>query len=430
VDAGDNLLIRWQLSRRADSGATLYFTRMRHLPRPRLLVALIFCAAGCRDARTAAAPPPPDAEFVLAAGDSSYWVTIDARGTRVRGVPLQLARVNGRFFELYVVDDDMSFTGADLVGQSVYRRDLRTGDSTIVFTDSLVPQLARDYARTHPTDHRLGPGEEPDEDVEIRATATLDIDASHGPFASYSLHTDVERGNAPLWHVTRAGVIDLRSGHAARLADVVGGDVASLERDRDRAMKDMLDSVRSSHDVRGQRAAAELAHYRLDPTSFSITTAAGGPAISFALPGAGEGDAGHLLALEPIAFAQPAWWRDVAASLPMLSSDRSRAVWRHGAYSILARYDSLGGSTLSIRDSTSREWPIGPISGTAERIYWLDAPVLDGDTRHALTRAFDEAASYGIDTKVALARRSPLWLAARSAVSRPAPLHVVLARSN
>ena len=403
---------------------------MRHPPRSWLLPALLFCAAGCRDARTATAPPPPAAEFVLAAGDSSYWVTIDGRGTRVRGVPLELARVDGRFFELYVVDDDFSFSGADLVGQSMYRRDLRTGDSTVVFTDSLVPQLAREYARANPTDHRLAPGEEPDEDVELRATARLDIDASHGPFASYSLHTDVERGNAPLWHVTRQGVIDLRSGRAARLADVVGGDVASIARHRDRAMKDMLDSVRSSHDVRGQRAAAELAHYRLDPTSFSITTAAGGPAISFALPGAGEGDAGHLLSLEPIAFAPPAWWRDVAASLPMHSSDRSRAVWRHGAYSIVARYDSLGKSALSIRDSTSREWPIGPISGTVERIYWLDAPVLDGDTRHALTRAFDEAASYGIDSKVALTRRSTRWLAARSGVRTPTSLHVVNSGSN
>lgn len=363
----------------------------------------------------------------MAAGDSSYWITIDSRGTRIRGVPLELARVNGRFFELYVVDDDLSFTGADLVGQSVYRRDLRTGDSTIVFTDSLVPALAREYARAHPNDRRLDPDEEPDEDVELRATATLDIDASHGPFASYSLHTDVERGNAPLWHVTRQGVIDLRTGHPATLAEVVGSDASAVERERDRSMKDVLDSVRSSHDVRGQRAAAELSHYRLDPTSFSITTAAGGPAISFALPGSGEGDAGHLLSLEPIPFTQPAWWRDVAASLPMHSSDLSRAVWRHGAYSVVARYDSLGGSTLAIRDSTSREWPITPISGSAERIYWLDSPAVDGDTRHALTRAFDEAASYGIDTKVALQNRTQVWLA-----SRPTPRarHVAAFGSN
>lgn len=391
---------------------------MRHPPRTAFALALLLVLPACRDVRRSAAPPP-SAEFVLSSGDSCYWVTIDGRGTRVRGVPIELVRVNGRFYELYVVDNDLSFTGADLVGQSVYQRDLRSGDSTLVFTDSLVPQLALEYARAHPEDHRLDQGEEPDQDAQLRATATLDIDASHGPFASYSLHTDVERGTAPLWHVSRAGVIDLRTARAARLADVVGGDVGPVERDRDRAMQDVIDSVRSSRDERGRRAAAELSHYHLDPTSFAITTAAGGPAVSFALPGAGEGDAGHVLSLAPIGFARPAWWRDVEASLPTRSSDESRAVWRHGAYSVVVRYDAVGSASLSIRDSTSREWPIAPISGRAARIYWLDAPTLDGDTRHALTRAFNEAASYGMDTKVAVSRRAPLHLAAqRNAAAR------------
>ena len=396
----------------------------------RLPFAALIAMLACGRARPSTAPPPPHAEFVLSSGDSAYWVTIDGRGTRVRGVPIDLARVNGRFYELYVVDNDLSFAGADLVGQSVYRRDLRTGDSTLVFSDSLVPALAAQYARAHPDDHRLDHGEEPDEDVDLRATATLDIDAAHGPFASYSLHTDVERGTAPLWHVSREGVIDLRSGRTATLADVVVGDVTSLQRDRDRALKDLIDSVRGSRDAIGQRAAAKLEHYHLDPMSFSITTAAGGPAISFALPGAGEGDAGHVLALEPIAFPQPAWWNDVAASLPMRSSDESRSVWRHGSYSVVARYDAAGAARLSIRDSTSREWPIAPISGVASRIYWLDAPALDGDTRHALTRAFDEAASYGLDTKVAATPRTPLSLAARLGLSGRTFLRVPTSGAN
>ena len=391
---------------------------MRHPPCTALALALLLLLPACRDARRSAALPP-SAEFVLSSGDSCYWVTIDGRGSRVRGVPIELVRVNGRFYELYVVDNDLSFTGADLVGQSVYRRDLRSGDSTLVFTDSLVPQLAREYARAHPEDHRLDQGEEPDPDAQLRATATLDIDASHGPFASYSLHTDVERGTAPLWHVSRAGVIDLRSARSARLADVVGGDVGSVERDRDRAMKDVIDSVRSSRDERGRRAAAELSHYHLDPTSFGITTAAGGPAVSFALPGSGEGDAGHVLSLAPIGFARPAWWRDVESSLPTRSSDESRAVWRHGAYSVVVRYDAAGSASLSIRDSTSREWPIAPISGRAARIFWLDQPTLDGDTRHALIRAFNEAAGYGMDTKVAVSLRAPVHLTAqRTAAAR------------
>ena len=384
---------------------------MGHPSAFRVAFAALIAVAACGTPDSSATPPPPHAEFVVSSGDSAYWVTIDARGTHVRGVPIELARVNGRFYELYVVDNDLSFAGADLVGQSVYRRDLRTGDSTRVFSDSIVPALAMQYARAHPDDHRLDPGDEPDEDVELRATATLDIDAAHGPFASYSLHTDIERATAPLWHVSREGVIDLRRGRAASLADVVGDELASVESARDHALADIRDSARTSRDARGQRAAAQLTHYHLDPTSFTITTAAGGPAIAFGLLDAGERDAGRVLTLAPIAFRQPAWWGDVAGSLPLHSSDDSRAVWRHDTYAVVARSDSAGGSRLSIRDSTSREWPIGPLSGSASRIYWLDTPALDGDTRHALIRAFDEAASYGVDTKVATVPRTPATLA-------------------
>ena len=89
-----------------------------------------------------------------------------------------------------------------------------------------------------------------------------------------------------------------------------------------------------------------------------------------------------------------------------------------------------GAARLSIRDSTSREWPIAPISGVASRIYWLDAPALDGDTRHALTRAFDEAASYGLDTKVAATPRTPLSLAARLGLSGRTFLRVPTSGAN
>ncbi|MEP6999840.1 MAG: hypothetical protein ABI969_05145 [bacterium] len=381
-----------------------------------LLLPLLAALTACGDAAHSAllSPAPPTAEFVLAAGDSTFWVTSDAKGIRVRGAPINLAQVGGRFFELYVVDNDLSFTKADLVRQSVYRRDLRTGDSTIVFTDSLVPRLAREYARAHPDDRRLGLYEEPDEEPLLRASATLDIDAAHGPFVSYSLHTDVERVRAPLWHVSRRGVIDLRTGRAASASDVVGAAIGDVERRRDSALKSVLDSVRISLDDRGVRATDLLAHYRLDPSSFSITASAGGPAIAYALPGSGEGDAGHVLPLFPITFAQPAWWQDVESSLPMSSSDGLREVWRHGAYSVVVRYDASGDARLSMRDSTSREWPIGPVSAPATHIFWLDGPRLDAPTRHALSRAFDEAASYGSETKVADARRgSAVYMASR-----------------
>ena len=75
----------------------------------------------------------------------------------MRGAPLQLARVDGRLYELYVADDDRSYEDAILVGQRVYRRDLVTGDSVLVYQDTLVPHLARLYSRLHPDDRPLRP---------------------------------------------------------------------------------------------------------------------------------------------------------------------------------------------------------------------------------------------------------------------------------
>lgn len=366
------------------------------------MLVLLPVAAGCADAAHSAtrSPAAPAAEFVVAAGDSAFWVTSDTAGIRVRGAPLNLAQVDGRFYEVFVVDNDLSYTDADLVGQSVYRRDLRTGDSVLVFTDSLVPRIALEYARTHPDDRRLGPDEDPGEEPEISATATIDLGIAHGPFMSYALHTDVERADKPLWHASRRGVIDLRTGHDASVADVVGRDLVTVEHRRDLALGIL-------------RRSPTLDRYHLDPASFSITTTAGSPAIEYALPGAGAGDAGKALSLDPIAFTQPSWWRDVAVSLPVSSVDGSRDVWRRPTYSVLVRYDSTGDAHLSIRDTTSREWPVGPVSSPATHIFWLDRPPVDAPTRHALARAFDEAAAYGEDTKVALGGRSTLLLVAR-----------------
>ena len=77
----------------------------------------------------------------------------------------------------------------------------------------------------------------------------------------------------------------------------------------------------------------------------------------------------------------------------------------------------------AIRDSTSKEWPVGHVAAPAKRIYWLDRPVVDGDTRHALSRAFDEAAGYGAETRVASRRARMPFRFARN-VSRPRPVHL------
>lgn len=383
------------------------------------LPAFLLAAGACRDG-SSATPPPPTADFVLSAGDSSFWVTSAEGMVRMRGAALELAKVDGRFYELYVVDDDRSYEDAVLVGQKVYRRDLMSGDSVLLYQDTVVSQLARLYGRLHPEDEPLQPNDEPSAAPRWTATSTLALEDVAGPFVSYSLHTDVERDDAPLWHTSRRGVLDLRTGRPATLAAVTGAAQADVERARARVLRVTLDSVRASRDERGERAAAMLPYYRLDPASFSLTTVDGAPAVAYAVPGAGGGDAGHLLALAPIPIGEPSWWSEASSTLPVSSSDGGRDVWRHGSYEVVVRYDSSSGAgRLALRDSTSREWTLGRVPAPARRILWLDRPPLDSASRRALSRAFEESSLYDDAVREASYRVRP---------PRRAPRHLLAGR--
>ena len=388
-----------------------------------LPIALLVGVSACHD-RAPDSARPPVAEFVLSAGDSSFWVTSEGGSVHLRGAPLELARVDGRFYELYVTDDDRSYEDAVLVGQRIFRRDLITGDSLLVYEDTIVPRLAARYARMHPDDVRLQPNDDANEDPLWRVTTSIDLAEVHGPFLSFSLHADVERDDADPWHTSRRGVIDLSTGRPASLARVVGGDVARVTRRRTVAAAAMIDSVRAGGDrIDRARTTSLLRAYRLDPGSFTLTVVDGRPAVAYALSGRGEGDEGHLLELQPIEIGEPAWWVAAAPSLPVSSADGSRQVWRHGRYEVVARQDSsTNASRLLLRDSTSREWAVGTVPVPATRIYWLDHPTLDSAARRALVRAFDESALYDDDVRAASFRREDAWPERRLARHRQTTL--------
>ena len=380
------------------------------VPSPSLLRVLLLLSAGvfgCRGSDTDDSRPPV-ADFVLAAGDSSYWVTSAGGSVSLRGAPLELARVDGRFYEVYVTDDDRSYEDAVLVGQRIYRRDLITGDSLLVYEDTVVPRLAALYARTHPEDVPLQPNDEANEDPLWQATTTIDLVELHGPFLSYTLHADVERENSAPWHTTRRGVIDLSTGRPASLARVAGGDPARIARRRALAVSSIVDSVRAGGSrIDRARTASLLRAYHLDPGGFTIITVDGQPAVAYALSGRGEGDEGHLLELPPIPIGEPSWWTEAITSLPVASRDGARHVWRQGGYEVVARQDSSARvARLLLRDSTSREWPIGTVPVPASRIYWLDHPPVDSVARRALARAFDESALYDDAVRSASHRRA------------------------
>lgn len=191
-------------------------------------VVLLAACSGSRN--RAPSEPPPRAEFLLSSADSSFWVATTSGQARVRGVPLTLARYGGRFYEVYVADDDRSYTDALLVGERLYRRDLLTGDSALVFADTTVPRIAGAYSQAHPGETPLRPDDEVEANPGTSATAQLDILGIFGPFLSYEYHVDVKLPGREPWHTTRQGVLDLRSGREAWLRTCLVATPANASR--------------------------------------------------------------------------------------------------------------------------------------------------------------------------------------------------------
>src|SRR5688500_17645252 len=152
----------------------------------RFVPLLVLVLVGCRTERV----EPPRAEFLIAAGDSSFWVRSQNGRLKIRGAPLQLARLRGRFHEIYVADDDRSHYEALIVGQRVFRRDLHTGDSVAIFADTTAASIERWYRDEHPNDPRVSAEEDVSEHPIVEATAEIGLLDAFGPYQSYEYHSD------------------------------------------------------------------------------------------------------------------------------------------------------------------------------------------------------------------------------------------------
>jgi acyl-CoA hydrolase len=360
--------------------------------------------AACRSEPRA--PAPPAAEFILEAGDSSFWVRSGPDGIRVRGVPMRISRLDGAYAELYAADDDHSYPDAIITGQRLYRRDLLTGDSVLVFDDTLIAGVGRWYVRQHPTEQPLGPDEDLPDEPQVNATSDLDLLNQYGRFLSmqYSATIQLGEGDEDEQRVARSYVLDLRAGRPATVADIVGDKNASyVFRKGEALFLQALDSVLASPDTRAKAAASAIGDFHFDSTSFELVSAGGTPAIRFVAPGAGLRAQGLTLPLPPIPVAPPTWWAASLAGTADPDSDAARDHWKHGDYTVWLDYagDSAP-ARASLTDSAGRRFPITSITTPARRIYWLDQPGVDSATRDALNRAFDEAALYSEDTRTAM----------------------------
>ena len=365
-------------------------------------LATVAALAACRGASRT--PPPPSAEFIMEAGDSSFWVRSGPEGVRMRGVPMRISRIDGAFDELYVADDDHSYPDAIITGQRLYRRDLRTGDSVLVFDDTLIAGVGRWYEKEHPTESPLGPDDDLPDEPSVTATSELDLLAQFGRFLSLSYTATIQLGEGDEQRMARSYVVDLRAGHPASVADIVGDKNAVYVLRKGRALfSQAVDSVLASRDARAKAAASALGDFRFDSTSFQLVMADGGPAIRFIAPGAGLRAQGLTLPLSPIPVAAPAWWSASLAGTADPDSDLAHDHWKHGRYSVWVDYagDSAPARAF-LADSAGRRFPIGAVPAPARRIYWLDGTDVDSATRAALSKAFDEAALYSEDTRTAM----------------------------
>lgn len=343
---------------------------------------------------------PPAASFLVVAGDSTYWVERFEDRLRMRGSPLLLARVNGDFSELYIADDDRSFRDALIVGQRIYKRDLVTGDSVLLREDSTITGITRAWLSANPTDVPLKPDEDTSEEPATIATTETQLLDVVGPFVSFEYHLDVDVDGRKDQHLTRRGVIDLRTGREVRLEDLAGSTAAArIYGQSETALAAALDSVRNSTGERAERAQGTLDGFRFDSASFELMESDRGVEVAFLVPGRGVAAAGYALPLPPVPLPRSSWMEGLEATRPQVSSDRVME-WADSSYSVVVRSDSDAYRALLSVSRRERSWPVGLVPIPVRRVHRVDSPG-DSLAREVLARAFDDAAGYSAESRTA-----------------------------
>lgn len=366
--------------------------------------ALAGLVVACAPAR----PPVPRAEFVLAAGDSAIWVAADSAAPRVRRAPLWLVRVDTRWLELYVTDDDRSHRNAVFVGQRLWARDIVAGDSVLLAADTTPLVLERRYAAATPWDPRLRPEDEAPETPVVEATADLVPLEVVGPYLGLELRTDVETTDSTLHrHETRRGTVDLRARRRVSLAELLGTAAGAVVEAGEQHWRRARDSVRASSGEDAEAAEAALDDFPFDPSSFSLVVAGGEPAVAFTAPGRGLRSGGYVLPLAPVPMRRPAWWTPREQATVGTTDSVGVTRWTGPRYVVEAVPDADGErATLVVRAADGGERRLGTVPLPLRRLWRLDDAAPDPVVRRALSRAFDEAGLYAEDARTA-ARPTP-----------------------
>lgn len=395
-----------------------------------ILSALALITLAACDGPAVLSRRPPTAEFLLAAGDSTYWIRSSAEGLRVRSAPILLTYTDGHFYEVFISDDVHDFEQASFASARVFQRDIMRSDSVLIFEDGTVAREARAWIKSHPNAIPL----DPDDDTADEAPPTfvsddIEVIDVHGPWLSFGHTLDVDvAGRTGHRHQRRHGVIDVRTGNRSSLQSLFGNDEAArLQKLARIAFAELSDSVRRSTDERGAAARKTLTSFRFDSMSFGITEVARAPAIAYLVPGTGEQGEALSLYLPPQIASAPEWWQSVASTLPLWNTDSTELSWSRTEYQVLARpADNAEVIAIELvdkpRSGAPRHWPIATVPAPAYQLIALDATPLDSNTRRALARAFDQSTVLnGSVQQASVQLRSPQQFSLR-AVSRRVPL--------
>lgn len=363
-----------------------------------LSAALLLVASAC-DGPAIVSRRPPTAEFLLAAGDSTYWIRSSADGLRVRSAPILLTYTDGHFYEVFISDDVHDFEQASFASARVFQRDIMRTDSLLIFEDGTVSREARAWIRSHPNAIPLDPDDDSADDTPPTFVSDdIEVIDVHGPWLTFGHTLDVDvAGRTSHLHQRKHGVLDVRSGARSTLQALFGTDEAKrLQKLARAAFAELTDSVRRSTDERGAAARKTLSSFVFDSMSFGLTEVARSPAIAYLVSGTGEKGEALSLYLSPQTAVAPDWWKAVEPTLPQWNNDSTELSWKHSRYQVLAR-PAANGETIAIElvdkpnSGAPRHWPIATVPAPAFQLIALDETPLDSTTRNALARAFDQS---------------------------------------
>ena len=360
-------------------------------------------AAACKKEAETAAIRPPAVEFLLAAGDSTYWVRSGPDGVSVRSAPILLTLVAGHFYELFIADDVHEFDDATFANAKAFSRDITRSDSLLILADHRVQRETALWQHAHPRALPLDP--EHDDAGDLPPTIVSDdiqvVDV-HGPYLSYEYSLDVDvAGRTRHQHEKRRGVLDLRSGSPASPGTLFGESEAQrVQADAQKAFANLQDSIRHTTDARGTVARPTLASFVFDSMNFGIMSSTREPALAYLVSGTSIKGEPLSLYLPPIAAAAPVWWSQVQPTLPQWNSDSTLVGWARTDYSITAT-PNVEGDVLAIvlhgqdKAGVAHSWPVTTVTSPVYSLISLDAALVDDEMRGALAHAFDHSRALG-----------------------------------